>query len=549
MSCSTLSRLLTLQKASPLLATIAPGCALTSSKGFAGSACRLLYTKDALGLSGYENARERTATQLGSMKDRFKVRMEQYLSADSKSLIFTEDLKNMLHLADNDADLDMVTRMMKKFVKQNEQLRFGSFVFGPVVMRLLYHLNKADEGLKLIQDPELVSFFDQLTSYHILLDLLYEKKRYSDVEKIYEILLARPFFTGRYPKECLVLIIAALHKQGTPEAYEKCKKLIQSAVAGNANVMRKAVAYAADLALKNNDAAGCLEMLTIAQNQSYVTIRNLKALALTRLDRLDDVLPIMRSVLEQDVSYGLKRVYASFFGDVISEVKEAVEKKGDKELSHEFEKIFKSLESANHLDVESKLSDFLEKEIEDVKPRLGQDVGPGGRGFGGQPSYGQQQQQGGLRQPRYADDGQQQGGSRYGSGGYSRPSYGQDGQSQQGRTDMFGTGDSDGQAQSRSGGGYQRSGGYQKRDNSSYQPRGGSYQSRGSGEDDGGELDSNAQAGYRPRSNFRRGKDGASADGGGGGYNSNAEAGYRPRANYQRNAGGSQRQGLQDLDD
>jgi hypothetical protein len=40
--------------------------------------------------------------------------MEQYLSADSKSLIFTEDLKNMLYLADTDADLSMVDRMMKK---------------------------------------------------------------------------------------------------------------------------------------------------------------------------------------------------------------------------------------------------------------------------------------------------------------------------------------------------------------------------------------------------------------------------------------------------
>jgi hypothetical protein len=35
---------------------------------FSGSACRLLYTKEALGLNGYENTRERTATQLGSMK-------------------------------------------------------------------------------------------------------------------------------------------------------------------------------------------------------------------------------------------------------------------------------------------------------------------------------------------------------------------------------------------------------------------------------------------------------------------------------------------------
>ena len=49
-----------------------------------------------------------------SSVDRFKKRMEQYLSADSKSLIFTEDLKNMLYLADDEKDLEMIERMMKK---------------------------------------------------------------------------------------------------------------------------------------------------------------------------------------------------------------------------------------------------------------------------------------------------------------------------------------------------------------------------------------------------------------------------------------------------
>jgi hypothetical protein len=44
------------------------------------------------------------------------------------------------------------------------------------------------------------------------MDLLYEKKRYDDVIKLYNVLTERPFFVGRFPKECLVLVVASLHK-------------------------------------------------------------------------------------------------------------------------------------------------------------------------------------------------------------------------------------------------------------------------------------------------------------------------------------------------
>lgn len=62
-------------------------------------------------------------------------------------MIFTEDLKNMIHLAEPD-DITLVTNMMKKFNKQNKELRFGSFVFGPVVMRMFYYFNKPVEALE-----------------------------------------------------------------------------------------------------------------------------------------------------------------------------------------------------------------------------------------------------------------------------------------------------------------------------------------------------------------------------------------------------------------
>jgi hypothetical protein len=35
-----------------------------------------------------------------------------------------------------------------RFNQQNKEVRFGSYVFGPVVMRMYYFLNKPDEALE-----------------------------------------------------------------------------------------------------------------------------------------------------------------------------------------------------------------------------------------------------------------------------------------------------------------------------------------------------------------------------------------------------------------
>lgn len=84
------------------------------------------------------------------MSEKFRTKMSEYVTDnDKKYMIFTEDLKNMIHLAeDNNNDVPLIINMMKKFNLQNKELRFGSFIFGPVVMRMFHHLNKPNEALE-----------------------------------------------------------------------------------------------------------------------------------------------------------------------------------------------------------------------------------------------------------------------------------------------------------------------------------------------------------------------------------------------------------------
>lgn len=47
--------------------------------------------------------------------DKFREKMNDFVENDQTSMIFTEDLKNMVHLADpTDKDLELLERMLRK---------------------------------------------------------------------------------------------------------------------------------------------------------------------------------------------------------------------------------------------------------------------------------------------------------------------------------------------------------------------------------------------------------------------------------------------------
>jgi pentatricopeptide repeat domain-containing protein 2 len=58
-------------------------------------------------------------------------------------------------------------------------------------MRLFHTLKDADSALKLFKDESLDGFFDQLISYQLLLDLLYELGRFQEILDTYKIIQER----------------------------------------------------------------------------------------------------------------------------------------------------------------------------------------------------------------------------------------------------------------------------------------------------------------------------------------------------------------------
>lgn len=66
-------------------------------------------------MHGYLQVRERVASQFSEMADRFRSKMKDFIAPNSTNMVFTEDLKHMIHLAEaTEDDLQLVENMMIK---------------------------------------------------------------------------------------------------------------------------------------------------------------------------------------------------------------------------------------------------------------------------------------------------------------------------------------------------------------------------------------------------------------------------------------------------
>lgn len=329
---------------------------------------RSLYERAAIGLDKYEFFREKIQNQFSEPdKQLFRERMNSFADPESNSLIFTEDLKQIVHMAgDNETDLILVEKMMKKYNKQNQGLRFGNFTFGPVVMRMYYHLNKPDIALKLFNDPEMDGFFNHLSSYQILMDLLFINGMFDEILTVYKSIQDRQLQIAKFPKGVMMLVFAACYKLNTTESFEYACKLWSDQQEAGHSPIRKTITFFAANAINQNSPHIALEVITSVRNQSYVTLRNIKVVALCDLGRIFDALPLLRSVLsvDQPMSGGpvVKQTYCR---DVINLVKSAAEKHNDKELSLELDRILNQLEELNMIS-ETTLDSLLCSEIKMV---------------------------------------------------------------------------------------------------------------------------------------------------------------------------------------
>ncbi|XP_063613932.1 pentatricopeptide repeat-containing protein 2, mitochondrial-like [Penaeus indicus] len=308
------------------------------------------------------------------MTGKFQDRMREVLESEKNNTIFTEDLKNAAHLAEaNTDDIELVLEMAKKFNKQNSGLRFGTFVFGPVVMRMLHHLDCPDVAIQALKSEELDGFFDQLASYQIVLDLLYEKERYEDVIDVFRDLQNKRLQGTKFPKNCFMIVIATCYKMNSQESLRTVLDFMKEAEESGISVNRRCLIFIAALALRQNHPHISLEYLAKARNVSHVAIRNLRILALVETSRVEETLPILRGVVQIDIPDNSKPGKKSYIlRETIEAVEAAVQKTSDKELIAEFKHLLRSLEENHHI-TENSLDRYITEPIDVFKSNEKQD--------------------------------------------------------------------------------------------------------------------------------------------------------------------------------
>jgi pentatricopeptide repeat domain-containing protein 2 len=263
---------------------------------------RYLFSAEILGLDNYKRQKLSMSEKIGGMKEKFCSRMAEYVKTSQSNTIFTEDLKSMVYIAESDAELDITLQMVRRFHLQNSDLRFSNFVFGPLVMRLLHMLNKPDEAYQLFTDKGLSGFFDQMSSFVILMDLLYDSKRYGQVLEVMDIVKDKQLGGFKYPMDCVTLAVASCYQLNTPESFKKLTSLIKDTGGAVGSVSLRSSIYASMLALTQGKPDVALELLSIVTIRpglpTPVAYVNVKALTFAALGRVDDAIQTLRTIVD-----------------------------------------------------------------------------------------------------------------------------------------------------------------------------------------------------------------------------------------------------------
>ncbi|XP_014213902.1 pentatricopeptide repeat-containing protein 2, mitochondrial [Copidosoma floridanum] len=326
------------------------------------NASRPLYSANSMGINGYLNAREYVKSQFHNIDHMFYNKMKDFVDKKEDSMIFTEDLKTMLHICEKKMeDLELLYKMLIKYKSQNN-LRFGSFIFGTVVMRLLYHLDEPDFALKAFMDPKLDGFFDQIMTHQLLMDLLYNHGRYNDVIAVYDVTKSKNINGIVHPKNPFILVMAACYQENTPQSLKYAKDLFTEAQNRGYEFPRRSITFLAALALKQKDAVTALEVAALARNVRYIDIRCVKVVAFTHMERIDEIMVYFRESLQNDSDTRRKQCY---FHDTIEEVEKFIEHKKLDE-NHDLVKMLKQLKLHDYVQTGT-LHDHITATIESVK--------------------------------------------------------------------------------------------------------------------------------------------------------------------------------------
>ncbi|KZC05666.1 Pentatricopeptide repeat-containing protein 2 [Dufourea novaeangliae] len=278
----------------------------------------------------------------------------QEVCAKEDGVVFTEDLKAMLHLSEKHEDVQLVVNMIQKYIASSSENKFSTYVFGPVVMRLLYYLNEPSVAVDTFSSASSSDFFKQTSTLKLLLCLLYKNNMYSEMKEMYDLMIHSERFSN-LARPSFIVMVAACCKQNTSEALEYALHVWKILNEQRTNSY-KCAAFMAYLAIKQNRSELALEILATVERQQYIDIRCLKVLAYLKLEKYLQIIPMFRSILEMDTAPTRKQTY---FSDVITAVEEKLASDPEASGVEDLLNLIRELKRHNRITVIESLEEHL----------------------------------------------------------------------------------------------------------------------------------------------------------------------------------------------
>ncbi|XP_051552260.1 pentatricopeptide repeat-containing protein 2, mitochondrial-like [Myxocyprinus asiaticus] len=309
---------------------------------------RHLLSEDVVKLQDFQQRKLAVAHQVSGSKGYYFDTVNQKI--EKNELILKDELKLLLHLCQSAEDVITARNAIYRYHKENRNMAFGEFRFGPLFMRLCYELGLEELAATTITDPALKGFFSDSTSFNIAMDMLFIKGCYeSGLEVVGEMKKQGVPFN----KDTFILAFATCYKLNTSKSYHICLALLEEGHTKGSLIPRHAYCFAAALALKHNDVERAQTIYSQIMSTDSRLCQNLRVLILAMTGSMKDAVSALTTALVSKTPVLVKKPEFS------QEVVNVLKKKSTNGLwEKKVEQVVRRLEEAGQITGQT-LDDFL----------------------------------------------------------------------------------------------------------------------------------------------------------------------------------------------
>ncbi|KFD51116.1 hypothetical protein M514_08016 [Trichuris suis] len=259
---------------------------------------RSIFTDNSIGLPEFNQFRNERRRQMQLSNDEFWNKIRHYFLPNNNLLIYTEDFKNAISLAELDEHFELLELMCRRYHEQSCRLSLFVYRFGPVIMRLFHSSKRCDMAKRMIMDENLRGFFDYLICFTVCMDLLFKEGRFADVIDVWNAYKESESCKNiPYPRSLQILVTGSFYKLGTVESYDSALELLSGCIGQEVPLVRKALLFVVALCLKRNEADMAFELINLLKKpEESVSGRSLYCIILARLGRLAEALDVLEQL-------------------------------------------------------------------------------------------------------------------------------------------------------------------------------------------------------------------------------------------------------------